>query len=122
MSVLAPLEAHARVAAGAVLVDVRAHEEFIDGHPAGATNVPLAHFVEGRLVDDVAFVEAVRTRFSADSRLVLLCRSGVRAARAAALLMAADYTDVHVVAGGYEGTRGPFGEVVERGWRRHGLP
>jgi len=129
-----PREAHARVAAGAagdasagnaggsvVLLDVRAAEEFEDGHPEGAVNVPLARFVEGRLVDDGAFAERVRARFPRESTILVLCRSGVRARRAAKLL-SADYTEVAVVTGGYDGTRGPFGEVVEPGWLRLGLP
>ncbi len=126
---LDPREAHARLtapdgaaaAAAAVLLDVRAEEEFVDGHPEGAVNVPLARFVEGRLVDDDGFSARVRARFPPETPILVLCRSGVRARRAAALL-AADYTDVSVVAGGYDGTRGPFGEVVEPGWLRLGLP
>ncbi len=119
---LDPREAHARLAEGAaVLLDVRAEEEFVDGHPEGAVNVPLARFVEGRLVDDASFADAVRARFPRETPLLVLCRSGVRARRAAALL-AAEYTDLAVVAGGYDGTRGPFGEVAEPGWTRLGLP
>jgi rhodanese-related sulfurtransferase len=118
---LDPREAHARVQAGAVLLDVRAEEEFADGHPERAVNVPLARYVEGRLVDAEDFAARVRDRFEPETALLVLCRSGVRARRAAEQLIA-QYTDVAVVTGGFDGTRGPFGEVVEPGWRRLGLP
>lgn len=118
MITIAPLEALERVRRGAILVDVRAKEEFEDGHPEGAINVPLAHFAEGRLVDDPSFVDEVRAVVPVPASLVLLCRSGARARRAAALLHAL-YTDINIVCGGYEGTRGPFGEVLEPGWRRY---
>lgn len=118
---LDPREAHERLLDGAVLLDVRAEEEFADGHPDRAVNVPLARFVEGRLVDDEDFVARVRDRFAFATPLLVLCRSGARAYRAAGLL-AADYTYIAVVSGGFDGARGPFGEVVEPGWRRLGLP
>ena len=116
-----PTAAHAAVERGARLIDVRALEEFEDGRPARAENIPLARFVEGRLVDDAAFVARVRDAIAVDEPVLLLCRSGVRARRAAQLLSLAGYTDVRVVVGGYDGTRGPFGEVLEPGWRRSGL-
>jgi rhodanese-related sulfurtransferase len=121
---LDPREAHAHSCAGAVLLDVRAAEEFDDGHPAAAINVPLAIFVEGRLVDREDFVEHARAALPASSsaRVLILCRSGVRARRAAHALLGAGYTGVVVVRGGFDGTRGPFGEVVEPGWKRLGLP
>ena len=118
---IAPPDAHAAIERGARLIDVRAPEEFDDGHPVHAENIPLAHFVEGRLVDDAAFAERARAILALDVPVLLLCRSGVRARRAAQLLSLAGYTDVRVVVGGYDGTRGPFGEVLEPGWRRSGL-
>jgi|LauGreDrversion4_2_1035121.scaffolds.fasta_scaffold1692553_2 rhodanese-related sulfurtransferase len=117
-----PREAFALLAQGAVLVDVRAREEFEDGHPLAAVNVPLAGFVEGRLVDREDFVDRVHEACAAGVPLLLLCRSGVRAERAAAQILARSPRDVRVVRGGYEGTRGPFGEVLEPGWRRLALP
>lgn len=118
---LSPEESAARLGGGAKLVDVRAPEEFADGHPDRAVNVPLTRFVEGRLVDDDTFVARMREAYGASTPIAILCRSGVRAERAATLLEAAGYTDLVVVRGGYEGTRGPFGEVLEPGWRRAGL-
>jgi hydroxyacylglutathione hydrolase len=117
-----PREALVLVDRGAVVLDVRAPEEFADGHPACATNVPLASFVEGRLVDTERFVERARALCPSTSPTLVLCRSGARAERAARLLSAGGVADVRVVLGGYEGTRGPFGEVVHPGWRRLGLP
>lgn len=118
---IAPSDAHAALQRGARLIDVRAPEEFEDGHPARAENVPLARFVEGRFVDDPSFVDQARASIALEVTLLVLCRSGVRARRAAQLLTAAGYTDVRVIVGGYDGTRGPFGEVLDPGWRRSGL-
>jgi rhodanese-related sulfurtransferase len=117
-----PRDALALLAAGAVLLDVRAREEFEDGHPLAAVNVPLAGFVEGRLVDRDDFVANAMASCATHATVLLLCRSGVRAERAAERLVAGGFEDVRVVRGGFEGTRGPFGEVLEPGWRRLALP
>ncbi len=117
-----PAVCYAMVERGARLIDVRAPEEFADGHPKDAQNVPFTRFREGRLVDDPLFLAAILDSCSLHQSLALVCRSGARATKAATLLEGAGYTDIWVVIGGYEGTRGPFGEVVDPGWRRLELP
>ena len=72
--------------------------------------------------DRPAFVAAMRARFPKDARVVLGCKSGGRSARAAALLEAEGYTAVLEQRAGWDGERGPFGEVVTPGWKRAGLP
>ncbi len=119
---LAPEVAYRAAKDGAVLLDVRAPEEFEDGHPDGAVNIPLTVFVEGRLTEVSTFVASVRARIPSDAKLLLLCRSGARAEHAAHLLSEAGFVGASIVEGGFEGTRGPFGEVILPGWRRAKLP
>lgn len=71
---------------GAVLVDVREHDEWDAGHAAGAVHVPLGD-VPGALA-----------RFDGQEVLTV-CRSGGRSSKAAAVLAKAG-VQVHNVAGG----------------------
>ncbi|MCU0939589.1 MAG: rhodanese-like domain-containing protein [Burkholderiaceae bacterium] len=57
----------------------------------------------------------------ADTPLLLLCRSGDRAQRAARQLRAAGFADVSVIEGGFEGTLGRDGQR-HGGWKDAGLP
>jgi phage shock protein E len=79
-------EAHALVAAGGTLLDVRSAEEFAAGHLEGAVLVPVDELA-GRLA------ELPRER-----PVVVYCRSGGRSARAAAILGEAGY-GVHDLGG-----------------------
>jgi rhodanese-related sulfurtransferase len=60
--------------AGVVLLDVREHDEWEAGHAPGATHIPLATLPER--VTDVPVGQ----------RVVCICRSGNRSARAVAFL------------------------------------
>lgn len=71
---VASSEAHRLVSEGATLVDVRTPAEFAEGHLEGAINLPLADLASH--VDELRSAKAV----------VLYCHSGLRAARAAAVL------------------------------------
>ena len=82
-----------------VLIDVCEPAEFAAGHAAGARNVPL-----GRL-DGAKEVPSNKTL-----PLVLLCPSGARAGRAAALLRKAGYEKAVSLAGG------------TAAWREAGFP
>ncbi len=73
-----------------VLIDVSEPAEFAAGHAAGAKNVPL-----GTLDDPKAGLPTNKTL-----PLVLLCPSGARAGRAAALLRKAGYEKAVAMAGG----------------------
>jgi rhodanese-related sulfurtransferase len=117
MTRISPSEAFAKMnAEGFTYVDVRSADEFADGHPAGALNVPFE-------ADDAsAFVAAMEKRFAKDARLVVGCKSGNRSARAAQALLAAGFSRVLDQRAGWDGARGTFGEIVEPGWARQGLP
>jgi rhodanese-related sulfurtransferase len=109
---ISPAEAQAKMNEGYTYIDVRTPEEFAEGRPAGAVNVPLA--------DD--FAAQVGARYAKDAKLVLGCRSGNRSMRAARALLAAGYTNVLEQRAGFDGARGPFGEIAEPGWMRTDLP
>jgi rhodanese-related sulfurtransferase len=63
--------AQARLASGALLVDVRERDEFAQAHVAGATLIPLSEFAE-RLQE----LPPARD-------IILMCAAGVRSANAA---------------------------------------
>jgi phage shock protein E len=81
-------EARRLVEAGAVLLDVRSPEEFSGGHIEGAINIPVQE-LDRRLADVGAHDRAV----------VVYCRSGMRSARASAMLKDAGFSAVHDLGG-----------------------
>jgi rhodanese-related sulfurtransferase len=110
---ISPAEAHAKMKdEGFTYVDVRTPEEFYEGRPAGAVNVPL----------DDGFVAAMEKAFPKDARIIVGCKAGGRSLRAARALVEAGFTNVLDQRAGFDGARGPFGELTEAGWSRAGLP
>lgn len=75
-------EAHAIVAAGGTLLDVRTPGEFSTGHLEGARNIPVQDL--GARLRELDRAKGV----------VLYCRSGSRSAHAAALLRQAGFQSV----------------------------
>jgi rhodanese-related sulfurtransferase len=73
----------------AVLIDVGEPDEYAAGHPAGARNVPIGS-LDG--------AKALPTNKALP--IVVVCPSGARAGRAAALLRKQGYTKVVALAGG----------------------
>jgi rhodanese-related sulfurtransferase len=78
----------------AVLIDVSEPEDYAKGHPNGARNVPLGK-LEGS--KDLPSNKTLP--------LVLVCPTGARASRAAALLRKAGYENVQSLAGGFNAWR-----------------
>lgn len=110
---ISPAEAFAKMNdEGFTYVDVRTPEEFEAGHPRGARNVPLGD----------TFVIDMAKAFARDAKIIVGCKAGGRSARAAHELAAAGFTNVLDQRAGWDGTRGTFGEIVEPGWSRCGLP
>lgn len=109
---LSVTDAHAALAQGAIFVDVRSTQEFAPGHPAGAVNVPLQEPDEdtGQTMSNPDFIRVMRANFPPDTVLLVGCQSGNRAARASMMLAAFGFTNVTIVAGGFEA------------WQHHGLP
>ena len=117
---VSPREAHELVTrAGYTYLDVRHRDDFADGHPPGALNVP---FDPAAASAAAAFVEAVAARLPRTAKLVVGCRVGVRSLGAARALLAAGFAEVVDQRAGWEGARDAFGRVVERGWKSEGLP
>ncbi|HEX7814335.1 rhodanese-like domain-containing protein [Dyella sp.] len=83
-----------------LLVDVRHPDEYRDGHIAGALNIPVEQLAARHGVLDVP----------RDSDIVVYCKSGIRAAKAQALLQSIGYSHVRVLEGSVQG------------WQRQHLP
>jgi rhodanese-related sulfurtransferase len=107
----------------AVYLDVRSPEEFAQGHPAGAFNVPLAFLEPGRgpSQPNPEFLQVAGRHFPTDTILLVGCLSGGRSQRACDLLARAGFTNLSNVEGGFGGGRDRTGGVI-RGWRDCGLP
>lgn len=123
---ITPQQARARLDAdsSAVYLDVRTVEEFDQGRPPGALNIPI--FVMNptsgeRMLND-RFVDEVRSVLPADREIIVGCRSGGRSARATAMLMRAGYTNVVNMAGGFGGGPGPGGTGNQAGWEALSYP
>ena len=94
----------------AVIVDVRSPQEFVAGHIEGAVNIPrgvLEFQVDAHPALACAIDPALQRK---DLPLVVVCRSGGRAALAADSLQAMGFADVRSIAGGV------------LGWQQAGLP
>ena len=119
---VSPQEASEKLAQGYTYVDVRTAEEFADGHPAGALNVPIAHAAGGSMTPNPDFARVMEALFAKDARLVVGCKSGGRSLRAAQALLAQGFTAVVDQRAGWDGVKNAFGQVTEPGWSRVGLP
>jgi rhodanese-related sulfurtransferase len=117
-----PKEAAALVAEGWAYLDVRSIPEFEQGHPAGAANVPLLHFQNGRMTPNPDFQRVVEASFAKDAKIVVGCKAGGRSLQAATLMEAAGYTSVVDMRGGFHGERDGFGRASVPGWEAEGLP
>jgi rhodanese-related sulfurtransferase len=123
---------HARISAeeaqrllseqGYSYLDVRRVDEFAQGHPAGAYNIPWQLRGPSGAVANADFLAAVRAAFGRDHKLIVGCHSGTRSNAAAAALIADGYTDVVEQRAGFAGVRDAFGRTTDRGWRAAGLP
>jgi rhodanese-related sulfurtransferase len=125
ISQLEPPQAHELLQKnpGAVYLDVRTEEEFAQGHPAGAINVPVVFLKPGsppqQNAEFLAVVEKVLPR---GTRLVVGCLAGGRSQRACEILEQAGYSDLTNVRGGFGGARDTSGNIITAGWRDAGLP
>jgi rhodanese-related sulfurtransferase len=120
---ISPEEALAKMTGdGYAYVDVRTEEEFAEGRPAGAVNIPLAQRRGGAMTPNADFVRVVAGSFGKDGKIVVGCKSGGRSSRAAEALTAAGFTNVLEQRAGWDGARDAFGALKEPGWSRAGLP
>jgi rhodanese-related sulfurtransferase len=120
-----PEGAHALLASdpNCVYIDVRTEREFVNGHPKGAVNIPIAFpDPERGMLLNQDFVAVVVAHFPKDHKIIVGCQAGPRADGAARLLDQAGYQDVASMAGGFGGMRDPFGQVIAAGWAELDLP
>lgn len=112
-------QAHQRRQAGDPYVDVRSIPEFDQGHPEGASNVPLLHLDPGsrQLYPNAEFVSVMRANFPPDTPLLVGCQAGVRSIQACEVLQAAGFTNLTNVLGGFAGSW--TGDI---GWVQANLP
>ncbi len=119
---VSPLEAKKLCDEGHVYLDVRTEEEFAAGHPTGAANIPFLVSAAGAMKPNPDFVDVVTATYPRGTPIVVGCKSGGRSLKAAALMISAGFTAIVDQRAGYDGARGPFGQVLEPGWVASGLP
>ena len=117
-----PQEAVELMASGWTYLDVRSIPEFEQGHPAGASNIPLMHAQAGRMAPNGEFQKVVQANFPPQTKLVVGCKNGGRSAQAVGLLSALGYQELADVRGGFFGERDAMGRTVVPGWTEAGLP
>ena len=108
----------------AVYLDVRTEEEFAEGHPEGAINVPIGtpNPMMQRFDPNPDFLDVVRASVPEHVPLIVGCKAGPRAELAANLLSQSGYPKVRWVLGGFHGMTDAFGNVLAPGWQHLGFP
>ena len=122
---ITPQQAHDTLSAdkSALYIDVRTAQEFANGHPAGAVNIPVAFADPARgMVFNPDFVSVVEKNFAKDKKIIVGCQAGPRSTKAAGMLLEAGYQDISNLLGGFGGMRDPSGTVIAPGWSASGLP
>jgi phage shock protein E len=90
---ISPEEARALLKAGAydAIVDVRTMEEWNEGHLQSAISIPIGTFVQ----------ELPQKIPKKDTRILFVCRKGIRASAVAGMAHKMGYTNVHAMMGNY---------------------
>ena len=113
-----PKTARERQSQGWTYVDVRSAEEFAQGHPEGAVNVPILLQGPFGLAPNPKFLQVMQRLYGTETPLLLGCRSGGRSARACELLASQGYTKLANVEGGFLGGPGAPGTCCRStSWR-----
>jgi rhodanese-related sulfurtransferase len=108
---------------GYVYLDVRTVQEFDAGHVPGAKNIPvLEPDPGGRMQLNPRFVELVEGNFGKDAKVITGCQQGGRSLKAAELLLAAGFSNVVDMRGGFGGETDMSGRLTFPGWVPRGLP
>ncbi|XP_031477833.1 thiosulfate sulfurtransferase 16, chloroplastic [Nymphaea colorata] len=93
--------AHELLQAGHRYLDVRTAEEFNAGHPIGAINIPYMFKNGEEMTKNPKFLEEVSQHFGEGDQIIVGCKSGRRSLLAASDMLAAGYSGVTDVSGGY---------------------
>jgi rhodanese-related sulfurtransferase len=109
---------------GAVYIDVRTEQEFAEGHPDGAINIPIGtpNPPMQRFDPNPDFLDVVRASVPEHTPIVVGCKAGPRAEMAANLLSQSGYPKIRWVLGGFHGMTDAMGNILAPGWRQLGLP
>ncbi|KAL4379805.1 hypothetical protein GQ457_02G006720 [Hibiscus cannabinus] len=102
--------AHELYQAGHRYLDVRTPEEFSAGHVPGAINIPYMYKLGSGMTKNPSFLAEVSERIGKYDEIIVGCQLGKRSLMAATDLVAAGYTGVTDIAGGYAA------------WTQSGLP
>ena len=104
-------------------LDVRSVEEFCESHPPGALNLPifLIDPRTRRMTPNSEFSEVSRRILDPGIPLLVGCASGQRSLRAIVVLEELGF-DATNVDGGFNGRRGPMGDLICKGWAQWNLP
>ncbi len=116
-----PEQAHELVSQGAVYIDVRSEQEYEQGHPPGALNVPIAHFGPAGMTPNPEFLSVMQAAFPRDAKLVVGCKAGGRSRKAVEALETAGFSDLTDMTAGWDGSRDAFGRPLA-GWSKRSLP
>jgi len=107
----------------AVYLDVRTEQEFAQGDPAGAINIPVVFIkAPGQMEANPEFITVAEKALPKGKKLIVGCMAGGRSQRACEMLEQAGYMDLTNVRGGFGGARDQSGQVIVAGWRDAGLP
>jgi len=100
-----------------VLIDVRTVQEFCEGHPEGALNIPV--FIEddfGQRMPNQVFMVIIEAHVPKNKSVYLSCQSGKRSFMAGMQMERQGYSKLFNVTGGFGGSP----ECT--GWEDEGLP
>lgn len=119
------------------VLDCRTPEEYAFlGHAPMAVNIPSQFMVyrwnpekkEYAMKDNAKFVQQVKKLFKPTDTILVMCRSGHRAAPGVEKLVKAGFKNVYNVHDGFEGDKVKdkndpnYGKRTKDGWRNAGLP
>lgn len=119
------------------ILDVRTPEEYVFvGHAEMARNIPLlfvkhewnADINEFAVEPNPDFISEVKRLFTPTDRLLVMCRSGDRSARAVDALAKAGFVNAYNISDGMEGDKVDdpenvnHGKRMKNGWKNSGSP
>ena len=108
-----------------VYVDVRTPQEFEQGHPPKAINIPVVfpNPQLGQMEPNPDFIRVVESHVEKNKSVIVGCKMGGRSQMAAELMDGAGYADVSNMQGGFGGARDRMsGEIVVPGWTQLDFP
>lgn len=106
-----------------IYLDVRSTQEFDQGHPKHAINIPIMDMVPGMgMVPNAGFVSVVEANIPKDASVLVGCKSGGRSARAVEILSQMGFQNLANVRSGFVGAMDMSGRIVEPGWSMLNLP